>query len=73
MRSEAVLQPLGIKLSQLLMESNADTFNNTLNSFVGIATIQVSLCFLSLEYLHVFSLFPLPSQTGYEVHNFSDL
>lgn len=48
MKSEAVLQPLGVKLSQLLMESTAETFNNTLNSFVGIAAIQVNLysCFL---------------------------
>lgn len=43
MKSEAVLQPLGVKLSQLLMESTAETFNNTLNSFVGIAAIQVAL------------------------------
>lgn len=48
MKSEAVLQPLGVKLSQLLMESTAETFNNTLNSFVGIAAIQVNLYLFSL-------------------------
>lgn len=57
MKSEAVLQPLGIKLSQLLMESTAETFNNTLNSFVGIAAIQVNL----YSYLlYVCMILPLP-------------
>lgn len=41
MRSDAVLQPLGVKLYDLLMESTADTFNDTLNSFISIAAIQV--------------------------------
>jgi len=42
MRSDTVLRPYGIHLSDLLMDSKEDTFNDTINSFVGIAAIQVS-------------------------------
>ena len=41
MRSDAVLRPYGINLCDLLMDSKEDTFNDTVNSFVGIAGIQV--------------------------------
>jgi len=42
MRSDELLRPHGIRLSDLLMDSKEDTFNDTVNSFVGIAAIQVS-------------------------------
>jgi len=42
MRSDAVLRPHGIQLCDLLMDSKEDTFNDTVNSFVGIAAIQVN-------------------------------
>jgi len=42
MRSDALLRPYGVHLSDLLMDSKDDTFNNTINSFVGIAAIQAS-------------------------------
>ena len=41
MRSDTVLRPYGIQLCDLLMDSKEDTFNDTVNSFVGIASIQV--------------------------------
>jgi len=41
MRSDTVLRPFGIQLCDLLMDSKEDTFNDTVNSFVGIASIQV--------------------------------
>jgi len=46
MRLDTVLRPYGIQLCDLLMDSKEDTFNDTVNSFVGIAGIQVlCLCF----------------------------
>ena len=42
MRSDSVLRQYGIQLCELLMDSKDDTFNDTINSFVGIAAIQVS-------------------------------
>ena len=41
LRSDAILQPYGIHLHDLLMNSSESAFNSTLNSFVGIAAIQV--------------------------------
>ena len=41
MRSDALLRPYGVQLCDLLMDSQEDTFNDTVNSFVGIAAIQV--------------------------------
>jgi fatty acid synthase, animal type len=41
MRSNAVLEHYNIHLCDLLMEAKEDTFNDTLNSFIGIAAIQV--------------------------------
>lgn len=43
MKSDAVLKPYGIHLCDMLMESKEETFSNTLNSFIGIAAIQVCL------------------------------
>ena len=40
-RSDVVLKPLGIQLQQLLLSGDADAFEDTVNSFVGIAAIQV--------------------------------
>jgi len=42
LRSDAILQPLGISLYDLLMNGEESAFQNTINSFVGIAAIQVS-------------------------------
>ena len=41
MKSDAVLRQQGLKLYDLLMEGDETTFKDTLNSFVGIAAIQV--------------------------------
>lgn len=41
MKSDAVISPLGIKLSQILLDGDENIFNNALYSFVGIAAIQV--------------------------------
>jgi len=41
MRSDTLLRPYGVQLFDLLMDSKDDTFNDTVNSFVGIAAIQV--------------------------------
>lgn len=41
LRSDAVLEPFDIKLYDLLMNGEEATFENTVNSFVGIAAIQV--------------------------------
>ncbi|WAR19700.1 FAS-like protein [Mya arenaria] len=42
LRSDGVLQPYGVKLYDLLMNGDDTTFENTVNSFVGIAAIQVA-------------------------------
>ena len=39
MKSDALLQPYGVKLYELLMNSTAETFNNTINSFISILEI----------------------------------
>jgi len=41
MRSDTVLRPYGIQLCDVLLDSKDETFNNTVNSFVGIVAIQV--------------------------------
>jgi fatty acid synthase len=43
MKSNAVLEPFNIHLCDLLMDAKEDAFNDTLNSFIGIAAIQVGL------------------------------
>ena len=43
MNSDAVLRPYGVDLHKLLTEGLDDDFNDTVNSFVGIAAIQVNL------------------------------
>jgi len=42
MRSDAFLRPYGVQLRDIIMLSTEDTFNNVVNSFVGIAAIQVN-------------------------------
>jgi hypothetical protein len=42
-KSDAVLRPYGVGLYKLLTEGSDDDFNDTVNSFVGIAAIQVNL------------------------------
>ena len=41
MKSDALLQQYDIQLMDMLMNAKEDTFNDTLNSFVSIAAIQV--------------------------------
>ena len=40
-KSAEVLRPFDIDLVKLLLEGDEEAFNDTLNSFVGIAAIQV--------------------------------
>ena len=41
LRSAAILAPHGIQLYQLIMQADKLAFEDTINSFVGIAAIQV--------------------------------
>ncbi|XP_053392677.1 fatty acid synthase-like [Mercenaria mercenaria] len=43
LQSDALLQPYGVNLYDMLMNGEETTFENTINSFVGIAAIQVAL------------------------------
>ena len=43
LQSDNVLRPYGIELYNMLMTGDDKTFDDTLNSFVGIAAIQVAL------------------------------
>merc|ERR1719445_384802 len=43
MNSEVALKPYGISIYDIIMNGNKDTFEDTKNSFVGIAAIQVAL------------------------------
>ena len=43
-RSDAVLRPYGVHLYDLLMVGDETVFEKTLNSFIGIAAIQVGSC-----------------------------
>jgi len=60
MRSDTVLRPYGIQLCDLLMDSKEDTFNDTVNSFVGIASIQVSFSVFLCSGWTIVSLFITP-------------
>lgn len=42
MRSDELLSQHGLKLHDMLMKGDESTFNDTLNSFVSIAAIQVN-------------------------------
>lgn len=44
MRSDKLLKAYSIDLYDLLMTGDENTFNDTLNSFISIAAIQVSSC-----------------------------
>lgn len=50
MKSDVLLKQYKINLYDLLMEGDESVFNDTLNSFVGIAAIQVGLVLVK----HVF-------------------
>ena len=41
LKSSTYLEQFGLNLYQLLMTDDASTFNNTINSFVCIAAVQV--------------------------------
>lgn len=42
LRSDAALKDTGLAVSQLLMEANNDTFEDTIHAFVGLAAIQIA-------------------------------
>ncbi len=44
LKSDAVLQQHGLHLVDMIMHGDENTFSQTLNSFVGIAAIQVRCC-----------------------------
>jgi fatty acid synthase len=47
LRSDAVLKPYNLNLFDMLMNGDESTFEDTVNSFVGIAAIQVNyICIL---------------------------
>lgn len=41
LRSDEALKDTGLKVSDLLLSSDENTFNETVNAFVGLAAIQV--------------------------------
>jgi len=41
-RLDAVVRPYGVDLVHLLTQSNEDTFTDTISSFVGVVSVQVS-------------------------------
>ncbi|CAH1774054.1 unnamed protein product, partial [Owenia fusiformis] len=43
MKCHIALKPYGIDLFKILMEDDENVFNDTIHSFVGIASIQVAL------------------------------
>ncbi|KAG8129129.1 hypothetical protein E2320_015872 [Naja naja] len=42
LRSDAALKDTGLKVSDLLLSSDENTFNETVNAFVGLAAIQIA-------------------------------
>ena len=40
-KCDAVLKPRGIDIKYILTDKNPEIFDNVVNSFVGIATVQV--------------------------------
>lgn len=42
-RTAEILKEFGLDLVKIIMESDANTYSNTINSFVGLASIQVAL------------------------------
>lgn len=44
LRSDAVMKPLGLQVSELLLSTNEATFDDTVNAFVSLTTIQVHPC-----------------------------
>ena len=59
-RTAEILKEFGLDLVKIIMESDANTYSNTINSFVGLASIQVALVdclkFLGKCSLHIFLL-----------------
>jgi len=45
MRSDTFLRPYGINLVDILMNSTEEIFNDVVDSFVAIVSIQVIWCF----------------------------
>lgn len=42
MRSDEALKNTGLKVSDLLLQADDNTFDETVNAFVGVAAVQVS-------------------------------
>jgi len=42
-KTAEILKEFGVDLEKIIMESDASTYNNTINSFVGLASIQIAL------------------------------
>ena len=40
-KCDAILKPRGIDIKHILTDKNPEIFDNVVNSFVGIATVQV--------------------------------
>lgn len=59
LRSDAVLSRHGLKLFDMLMNGDEHTYENTLNSFVGIAAIQV-VCRERNVFFYLYPVLNLP-------------
>ncbi len=57
LKSDAVLKQYGINLYDLIMTGEEVAFEQTLNSFVGIAAIQVNILALSYKTMSNHSYF----------------
>lgn len=44
-KSHNILKPFGIDLIKIITDTNPNTLNNTVYSFVGIAALQVNISF----------------------------
>lgn len=58
-RSSEVLAEHGLDLYALLMSDDSNTFNNLINSFVSIASIQVVYCLHVYHNMHTLTKFYL--------------
>lgn len=55
LRSDSVLKDMGLVVSQLLMEADDSTFEDTVHAFVGLAAVQVSPDVKVRESCHLFT------------------
>lgn len=61
LRSDEALKDTGLVVSRMLMEADESTFEDTVNSFVGLAAIQVCIEFKNTQpqkgHLHHIALY----------------